>query len=626
MCGIAGIYNFDGAPASPVTVKAMTDALAHRGPDGEGQFTDGPVALGHRRLSIIDLSDAAHQPMPSADGRLVITYNGEVYNFQELRIDLEAKGHAFRSRGDSEVLVTALREWGDAAVSKFNGMFAFAAWDRAQKRLVIARDRFGVKPVYYWSDGKTLLFASEIKAFMKFPGFKAKLDRRNLVEYMTFQNFISDQTLFEGVRILPAGSMLVIEQGMRDVPEPKKYWDFRFVEDNALTDRAEVEQEVDRLFQQAVSRQLISDVPVGSYLSGGMDSGSITAIAARQRPMIHTFTVGFDMSSASGIEMGFDERKAAERMSYKFNTEHYEMVLKAGDMERCLKSLVWHLEEPRVGQSYPNYYAAKLASRFGKVVLSGAGGDELFAGYPWRYYRAATARGFDDYVDRYYENWQRLVPSESSAALLAPLGSEGASCDPREIFRSVFDHHDAELKTPQDYINHSLYFEAKTFLHGLLVVEDKLSMAQSLESRVPFLDNDLVDFAGRVPVNMKLANLGEVIKLDENTPGSKTATYFGKTNDGKLILRSAMAKYIPEEIVQALKQGFSAPDASWFRGESIDYVRRTLMNPNARLWNYLDRTTAQSLIADHLEGRQNRRLLIWSLLYLEVWLETFGIS
>ena len=624
MCGIVGIYHFDGTSASPVTVKAMADAIAHRGPDGEGQFADGAVGFGHRRLSIIDLSDAAHQPMPSADGQLVVTYNGEIYNFQELRIDLEARGHAFRSRGDSEVLVTALREWGEAALEKVNGMFAFAAWDRREKRLTLARDRFGVKPLYYWSDGKTLLFASEIKAFLKVPGFKAKVDRTHLVEYMTFQNFISDKTLFEGVRILPAGSTITIEPGMKTVPEPRKYWDFRFVEDGTLTDRAEVEREVDRLFQQAVSRQLISDVPVGSYLSGGMDSGSITAIAARQRPMLHTFTVGFDMSSASGLELAFDERKAAERMSYKFNTEHYEMVLKAGDMERCMKSLVWHLEEPRVGQSYPNYYAAKLASRFGKVVLSGAGGDELFAGYPWRYYRAATARGFDDYVDRYYENWQRLVPTESAASLLAPLGSDGAACDPRAIFRQVFDHHDAELKTPQDYINHSLYFEAKTFLHGLLVVEDKLSMAQSLESRVPFLDNDLVDFAGRVPVNMKLANLGEVIKLDENTPGSKTAAYFGKTNDGKLILRSAMARYIPEEIVQALKQGFSAPDASWFRGESIDYVRRTLMNPNARLWDYLDRTTAQALIADHLEGRQNRRLLIWSLLYLEVWLDLFG--
>jgi asparagine synthase (glutamine-hydrolysing) len=625
MCGIAGIYNFHGTPASPVTLKAMTDAIMHRGPDGEGQFTDGAVALGHRRLSIIDLSDAAHQPMPSADGQLVLTYNGEIYNFQELRIDLEAKGHAFRSRGDSEVLVTALREWGDAAIEKFNGMFAFAAWDRREKRLVLARDRFGVKPLYYWTDGKSLLFSSEIKAFLKFPGFKAKVDKTHLVEYMTFQNFISEHTLFEGVKILPAGSMLVIERGMKSIPEPKKYWDFRFVEDATLVDRAEAEREVDRLFQQAVGRQLVSDVPVGSYLSGGMDSGSITAIAARQRPMLHTFTVGFDMSSASGLEMGFDERKAAERMSYKFNTEHYEMVLKAGDMERCMKSLVWHLEEPRVGQSYPNFYAAKLASRFGKVVLSGAGGDELFAGYPWRYYRAATARGFDDYVDRYYENWQRLVPSEASSSLLSPLGTDGASCDPRAIFRGVFEHHDAELKTPQDYINHSLYFEAKTFLHGLLVVEDKLSMAHSLESRVPFLDNDLVDFAGRVPVTMKLANLGEVLKLDENTPGSKTAAYFGKTNDGKLILRSAMARYIPDDIVNALKQGFSAPDASWFRGESIDYVRRTLLNPHARLWNFLDRKTAQELIMDHLDGRQNRRLLIWSLLYLEVWLEVFGV-
>ena len=623
MCGIAGIYHFDGAPASPVTLKAMTDALHHRGPDGEGQFTDGPVALGHRRLSIIDLSDAAHQPMPSADGKLVLTYNGEVYNFQELRIDLEAKGHSFRSRGDSEVVVTAFREWGLDAVTKFNGMFSIALWDRAQRRLILARDRFGVKPLYYWFDGKTLLFGSEIKAFMKFPGFKAKLDPTHLAEYMTFQNFISDNTLFAGVKMLPAGSTITIETGMKSLPEPVRYWDFRFVEDETITDRAEAEREVDRLFQQAVSRQLISDVPIGSYLSGGMDSGSITAIAAQQRPMLHTFTVGFDMSSASGLEMAFDERRAAERMSYKFNTEHYEMVLKAGDMERCMRSLVWHLEEPRVGQSYPNYYAAKLASRFGKVVLSGAGGDELFAGYPWRYYRAASAQNFDEYVDRYYENWQRLVPSESFANLTAPLGSAGRNADPRAIFRNVFSHHDAELKTPQDYINHSLYFEAKTFMHGLLVVEDKLSMAQSLESRVPFLDNDLVDYAGRVPVTMKLANLGEVLKLDENTPGSKTATYFGKTNDGKLILRSAMSKYIPEDVTQALKQGFSAPDASWFRGESIDYVRRTLLNPNAKLWSYLDRTTAQSLINDHLEGRQYRRLLIWSLLYLEVWLDLF---
>jgi asparagine synthase (glutamine-hydrolysing) len=623
MCGIAGILNLDGTPASPVILRAMTDAISHRGPDGEGGFSDGALALGHRRLAIIDLTPAGHQPMASADGGLIISYNGEIYNFLELRADLEALGHRFRSRSDTEVALTAIREWGDEAFAKFNGMFALVVWDRRRKRLILARDRFGVKPLYTWCNGKTLLFASEIKAFMAVPAFRAEVDPAGLVEYMTFQNFLTDRTLFNGVSILPAGTTITIEAGARALPEPKRYWDFRFEDDGSVTSRAEAEDRVDHLFQQAVGRQLVSDVPVGSYLSGGMDSGSITAIAARQSPMLHTFTVGFDLSSASGMEMASDERRAAERMSYLFGTEHYEMVLKAGDMERCMRSLVWHLEEPRVGQSYPNYYAAKLASRFGKVVLSGAGGDELFAGYPWRYYRTAASSGFDDYVERYYGFWQRLLPAEAVPGIFGPLGSAAAQVNPLDIFRGVFDNHAAQLEKPEDYINHSLYFEAKTFLHGLLVIEDKLSMAHSLEARVPFLDNDLVDYASRIPLSMKLANLGEVARLDENTPGSKTATYFSRTNDGKLILRSAMSRHIPSETTDAIKQGFSGPDATWFRGESIDYVRRTLMRKDARLWNYLDRGIVQDLVSDHVEGRQNRRLLIWSLLNLETWLDVF---
>lgn len=623
MCGIAGILNLDGSPASPVILRAMTDAIAHRGPDGEGGFADGALALGHRRLAIIDLTPAGHQPMASSDGAFVISYNGELYNFLELRADLEAKGHKFRSRSDTEVVLTALCEWGEDAVSRFNGMFAFAAWDRRRRRLLLARDRYGVKPVYTWCNGKTLLFASEIKAFLAVPAFRAEVDPAGLVEYMTFQNFLTDRTLFNGVSILPAGTTMMIEAGTRSLPKPKRYWDFRFDDDGTVCNRAEAEDQVDHLFQQAVGRQLVSDVPVGSYLSGGMDSGSITAIAARQTPMLHTFTVGFDLSSASGLEMASDERRAAERMSYLFKTEHYEMVLKAGDMERCMRSLVWHIEEPRVGQSYPNYYAAKLASRFGKVVLSGAGGDELFAGYPWRYYRTAASTSFDDYVERYYGFWQRLLPVESVPGIFGPLGAAATRVDPLEIFRGVFDNHASQLDKAEDYINHSLYFEAKTFLHGLLVVEDKLSMAHSLEARVPFLDNDLVDYAGRIPLSMKLANLGDVARLDENTPGSKTSNFFARTNDGKLILRSAMNRHIPSETTDAIKQGFSGPDATWFRGESIDYVRRTLMRKDARLWNYLDRGATQSLIADHLEGRQNRRLLIWSLLNLETWLDVF---
>jgi asparagine synthase (glutamine-hydrolysing) len=377
-------------------------------------------------------------------------------------------------------------------------------------------------------------------------------------------------------------------------------------------------EELDRLFRQAVNRQLVSDVELGAYLSGGMDSGSITAIAASHFPNLKSFTCGFDLSSASGIELAFDERTKAEAMSALFKTEHYEMVLKAGDMERCLPTLAWHLEEPRVGQSYPNYYAAKLASRFVKVVLSGSGGDELFGGYPWRYYRAANSQSFEEYIDQYYLYWQRLVSNTELKAMFAPIWSDVGHVWTRDIFKDVFASHDNELDRPEDYINHSLYLEAKTFLHGLFVVEDKLSMAHGLENRVPFMDNDLVDFAMECPVGFKLNNLTEVLRINENEPGSKQKIYFQKTRDGKQILRDVMERYIPTDVTKAEKQGFSSPDASWFKGESIEFVRRTLLNSNARIHEIFDRKTVQGLLVSHLNGEQNRRLLIWSLLHTEL--------
>ena len=281
-------------------------------------------------------------------------------------------------------------------------------------------------------------------------------------------------------------------------------------------------------------------------MSGGIDSGSITAIASSRSPYLKTFTCGFDLSSASGIELLFDEREKAEAMSANFKTEHYEMVLKAGDMERCLPDLAWHLEEPRVGQSYPNYYAAQLASKFVKVVLSGSGGDELFGGYPWRYYRTARTRNFKQYVDEYYLYWQRLVDNTALKEMLSPIWSEVKDVWTRDIFEQVFTNHSNSLEKPEDYINHSLYFEAKTFLHGLFIVEDKLSMAHSLETRVPFMDNDLVDFAMECPVSLKLNNLGKVLRINENEigKGSKTNIYFQKTNDGKQILRDVASNFV----------------------------------------------------------------------------------
>ena len=623
MCGIAGFVNLGGEPAEPLLLRRMTTAIAHRGPDGEGQYIEGPVGLGHRRLAIIDLSPAGHQPMVTRDHRYALTYNGEIYNFQELRLELEALGYQFRSRTDTEVLLYAFAEWGEKTLDRLNGMFAFAIWDKEKRELCLARDRYGVKPLYYTVAGGTLLFGSEIKAILAHGIYRTDLDKEALLEYLTFQNFFTDKTLFKGVRIVPAGSYLRLSQRNNGPLSTKRYWDYHFVEPAKPASDQEYAEELDRLFRQAVSRQLVSDVELGSYLSAGMDSGSITALAAKQLPYLKTFTIGFDLNSASGLELAFDERSKAEYMSYLFKTEHYEMVLKAGDMERVLPKLTLHLEEPRVGQSYPNYYAAQLAGKFVKVVLSGAGGDELFGGYPWRYYRAVINDDFEQYIDKYYMFWQRLIPNRTIRDVFKPIWKDVERVWTRDIFRNVFHEHAHTLTRPEDYVNHSLYFEAKTFLHGLLVVEDKLSMAHGLETRVPFLDNDLVNFSMRLPVTTKLGNLGEVVRLNENEPGDKTRAYFEKTRDGKLLLRQVMERYVPPSITRAAKQGFSAPDASWFKGESIDYVQRRLMQRDAALFNFLDRGTVKQLVSDHLEGKVNRRLLIWSFLSVEQWCRTF---
>jgi asparagine synthase (glutamine-hydrolysing) len=621
VCGLAGTLGFHGEPAPPTSVRRMVERLTHRGPDGEGFFDDGPVAFGHRRLAIIDPGPGGHQPMLTRDGRFAIIYNGAVYNFHDLRVELESLGHAFHSRCDTEVVLEAFAHWGPASFGRLNGMFALAIWDRDRRELVLARDRYGIKPLYWRVDGERLLFASEVKAILAHPDVRAELDREALVEYLSFQNVFSHRTLFRGVELLPPGTYLTVAaDGSR---RATRYWDFAFAEPVERVDEAEYLEQLDALFRQAVSRHLVADVPVSSYLSGGVDSGSVTAVASKELPELRTFTVGFDLSSASGLELAFDERESAEHMSYVFGTEHYEMVLKAGDMERVMPRLVWHLEDLRVGQCYPNFYAAQLASKFAKVVLSGAAGDELFGGYPWRYYRAAVNAGFDEYVDKYYDFWQRILKEDELAAVLAPISADIRDVRPREIFQDVLRDQARPLERPEDYINLSLYFEAKTFLHGLLLVEDKLSMAHGLETRLPFLDNDLVDFAMQLPVGLKLGNLGEVIALNENDPGPKTERFYERTHDGKLLLRKAMSRHVPHDVTRRVKQGFSAPDASWFRGESIEYVRRRILDSQSPLYEFLDADVVRSLVQPHLSGDMNRRLLIWSLLSFDQWCRTY---
>ena len=623
MCGIIGVCNRGGEPVAAGLLKRMTDIIAHRGPDSEGHYTDGPVGLGHRRLSIIDLSPLGHQPMANETGDVVIVFNGEIYNFQKLRVELEAHGHRFHSQTDTEAIVHAYEEWGEECVHRFNGMFAFAIWDRRQQRLVVARDRYGVKPVYWYFKNDVFVFGSEIKAIREHPAVSSQICYAALNEYFTFQNVLSDLTFFDGIRLLPPAAILRLDVRTWSAPTIRTYWDYSFPRHGETMREEDCVEKVHRLFVQAVTRQLISDVPVGSYLSGGMDSGSIASVAARHVDRLTTFTGGFDLSSASGLEVGFDERRAAEIMANRLKAEHYEVVMHAGDMEYVFPKLIWHLEDLRVGQCYPNYYVARLASKFVKVVLSGAGGDELFGGYPWRYNHVVNSQGRQDFYRRYYQFWQRLVRDEDkkqcfNSETRRAVGEHSTF----DVFRDVFKNFHDPMEDNEGFVNACLYFELKTFLHGLFVVEDKISMAHSLETRVPFVDDDLVEYANRIPARFKLRDFGPLQRMDENELIKRQRSEI-ETNVGKAILRKAMNRIIPAEILERTKQGFSAPDASWFRGESIDYINRLLRDPRARIYDFLQPAYVGGVLDQHCSGTSNRRLLIWSLLSFEWWLRNF---
>jgi len=624
MCGITGIFNLGGAPASPNTAKAMTRQLAHRGPDGEGLYVEDNIALGHRRLAILDVSEKGAQPMQSRNGEWVVVFNGCIYNYLELKAELRAMGHSFVSTTDTEIITEGFSAYGPDFVQRFDGMFAIAAWHKPSRTLYLCRDRFGVKPLYYWFNGKSLLFASEIKAFMAHPDFSVEMNTAALNEYFTFQNLFTYQTLFKGVNMLPPANILKFNSHTTAVKH-KAWWDYDFTKCDEKMSFEEATSETQRLFTEAVTRQMISDVPVGSYLSGGMDSGSITAIASRHVRRMTTFTCGFDMSEVTGVEMNYDERRDAELIANHFKTEHYEQVINAGDLRWSLPRVVWHLEDLRVGMSYPNYYISRLASKFVKVCLQGTGGDELYGGYPWRYYRVYQSLNQQSFFDNYYGFWQRLVPDDHKSRLFLPHVYKDIELNaPRRIFERVFTFNDLlRYDAPEDHINNSLYFEIKTFLHGLLIVGDKLAMANGLEERFPFLDNALVDFAQKIPVRHKLGNLEAMKRVDENLSGSQKRQQYREFDDGKNVLRKAMLGFLPESIVNRKKQGFSAPDESWYRGENAAYVRELLLNKKAAYRDYIDPKYVEDIIDEHINKRVNHRLLLWSLMNFEWWCRLF---
>lgn len=623
MCGLAGVFNTNQKPVTTQLLKAMGDAIAHRGPDGDGIFIDENIGLVHKRLAIIDTSEKGAQPMPSRDGRYIVVFNGCIYNYLELRQELRAKGHSFNSSSDTEVLIEGISAFGVSFVHRLNGMFAIACWDTVERKLYLFRDRFGIKPLYYWFNGSTLAFSSEVKAILKHPDYKIGVDLGALNEYFTFQNLFTFRTLFNGVTMLPPANSVVIDVNTKSIKH-HSWWDYDFTQPDNIITFEDAKLETERLMEQAVARQMVSDVPVGSYLSGGMDSGTITSIASRYVPRISTFTCGFDMSEVTGVEANYDERRDAEMMANHFKTEHFEQVMNAGDLRWSLPKLVYHLEDLRVGMSYPNYYIARLASKFVKVCLQGTGGDELFGGYPWRYYRIFDSISQENFFEQYYSFWQRLVPDGEKIALFqGDKISQMDMSEPRKVFERVFTFNKSlNYDSPEAHIQNSLYFEAKTFLPGLFLVGDKLAMASGLEERFPFMDNDLVNFAQKVPVRYKLGNLtDEIKKIDEN---AHMKLRYRNFDDGKKILREAMKDYIPTKIIERKKQGFSAPDESWYRGENMGYVKELLLDKKKSVSSeFINPEYVEKIVKEHTEQHINHRLLIWSFMNFEWWCRIF---
>lgn len=626
MCGIVGVFNLNGAPVYQAELSEMAVKIAHRGPDGDGIYVNENIGLAHKRLAILDTSAKGAQPMSSKDNNWIISFNGCIYNFLELKQELRSKGHEFVSSTDTEVIAEGLSAYGPSFFERLNGMFAIAAWNQEEKTLYLSRDRFGIKPLYYWFNGKTLLFGSEIKAFLPHRDFKVNVNLSALNEYFTFQNMFTFQTLFDGVHTLPPANTIKINSLTTQVLH-NSWWDYDFTKVEDRMSFEEAKEETERLFKQAVTRQMISDVPVGSYLSGGMDSGSITAIASTHVPRLSTFTCGFDMSETTGVEANYDERRDAELMANHFKTEHFEQVINAGDLKWSLPRVVYHLEDLRVGMSYPNYYISRLASKFVKVCLQGTGGDELYGGYPWRYYRVFDSLNREEFFDQYYKFWQRLVPDREKGKLFnSSIHAQMDMSEPRSFFENVFLFNDKlRYSTPEEHIQNSLYFEIKTFLPGLFLVGDKLSMANGLEERFPFMDNDLVEFAQKIPVKHKLGNLQqEINKIDENAAAHfKQKMSYRQFDDGKNVLRKAMTDFIPERIVNRKKQGFSAPDESWYRGENANYLKDLLLGNKTVMSEYIDQSYVKQIVDEHINQKINHRLLIWSFMNFEWWCRIF---
>lgn len=627
MCGIAGIYDPRGGGGLDTEIRVMTGRLGHRGPDDEGYYVSGNVALGHKRLSIIDLK-TGHQPIFNEDESVCIVYNGEVYNFAELTEELEGLGHRFRTRTDTEAILHAYEEWGIECVKRLRGMFAFAIWDEKNQSLVLARDRLGIKPLFYSLRDGRLAFSSEMKAILSDPGFDRSIDKEALASYFIFSYIQSPLTIYEGIRKLPPGHVMVLKDGHSTVTE---YWDIVFAPDRKKSE-ADFIHEFMELLRESVKLRLVSDVPVGAFLSGGIDSSAVIALMSGEVDSINSFTIGFG-GNTGGFE---DERKYARLVAERYSTNHREFEV-TPVLDGLLDNIITSFDEPFADDAtIPSYFISKMARENVKVILSGLGGDEDFCGYERylgfqlssiynrvprvlrerfiktlvekipegssggsrvnhikRFVRASSA----GYAERYLGFVNRLTDKYSASFFSENGGGyEDAAASARRRFMAHFDKTGVE-----DPLNKVFYCDIKTYLpEDILACTDRTSMHHSLEVRVPFLDHKLMEYCATIPPELKIRGLKK-----------------------KYLLKKALKPLLPAEVINHKKQGFVGPMSSWIKNDLKQTVLEKLSRENIGKHGILNPETVGRILDEHFRGRENNDTLIWSLLIFQRWHELY---
>lgn len=650
MCGITGFIDASRQTSPEIlenTVRRMSDTLRHRGPDDEGAWVDAEagVALGHRRLSIVDLSPEGHQPMVSADGRYVIVFNGEIYNFTDLRYDLELDADPPRWRGysDTEVMLQAISRWGlDAALRRFNGMFAFALWDRQERVLHLVRDRLGKKPLYYGWMGSTFLFGSELKSLVAHPSFRREVDRDVLALYLRHNYIPYPYSIYRGIRKLPPAAALTLSPAkMGEYPDPVPFWSARQAAEKSVQQpfqgtESEAVEQLDALLKDAVEIRMIADVPLGAFLSGGIDSSLTVALMQAQsvRP-VRTFTIGFS-------EADYNEAEDAKRVARHLGTDHTELYITPEEARSVIPRLPEIYDEPFSDSSQiPTFLVSEMARRHVTVAISGDGGDELFGGYN-RYFwasgvwskigwmpsgvRKAVAAGVlalhPDTVEKGFEKlapvlpvWARQRHPSDKLHTLARVMSAGA---PQDIYRDLVSHWKrpttlvkgsaeppTNLSDPgrwaqvQTFTQWMMYLDTIAYLpNDILAKVDRASMAVSLETRAPLLDYRVMEFAWRLPMSMKI-----------------------RGTHGKWILRRLLDQYVPREMIERPKMGFGVPIHSWLRGPLREWAESLLDERRLREEGFFDPGPIRRKWAAHLSGKRNWQFLLWDVLMFQAWLE-----